>query len=330
MAKSARKARASTMPKRSGSRKRRKPRPLTLRVIGAGPPGRIPVPELLVLCQQAQTAVERQAEALKGKDTLRPGPTTELVRMECTLELSSLGRGSATLGFDLTKPQASLPDMAALGEQAILGVVEAIDMIAEGRPRAVDPGVLDSLNGLGQVFDRERVRSIEWITHRANGRGRPKRVVAIYNQKVKRTVAALVKTPTVARVTIEGIVEMADFRPGDLKCRVLQPLGPAIPCTFPPDEADNVYAVLRKTARIEGDGTLNPQSGRIDGVRILSVTPIDSLSIGKGHFWRGSSLEDLAVLQGIEPLVDPEVLAGGLPEDEDVDALLADVYRQRE
>ena len=42
--------------------------------------GRIPVPDLVVICEQAQSAVNRQAEALEGRQTLRPGPPLERVR----------------------------------------------------------------------------------------------------------------------------------------------------------------------------------------------------------------------------------------------------------
>ncbi len=41
------------------------------------------------------------------------------------------------------------------------------------------------------------------------------------------------------------------------------------------------------------------------------------------------SIEELAVSQGVEPVLDPYTLAGGLPDDEDVDDVLDWIYRRR-
>ena len=56
---------------------------------------------------------------------------------------------------------------------------------------------------------------------------------------------------------------------------------------------------------------------------------MDQLFLGEKEFRKGRSLEDLAMVQGVEPLTNPRVLAGGFPEDEDVDSFLEEIYSTR-
>jgi hypothetical protein len=59
---------------------------------------------------------------------------------------------------------------------------------------------------------------------------------------------------------------------------------------------------------------------------------MDSLNrpiVGLEEFWTALSIEELARIQGVQPLYDPDVLAGGFPENEDIDEFLDDIYRHR-
>lgn len=306
---------------------RQRPKPdLTLKIAGPGVrPGRISVHDLLTVCQHAQTAVNRQAAALEGHKTLRPGPPVGKVRAECELEVVSLGKGSAVLGFEQAKSQRDLPKLAGLGQQAIAAVVTAIDAMSRGKEEAIDPGVLDSLRSMGELFTNG-VRSIEWVVPRRQGRGR---IAATFNKKVQERVMKRLRPPTTRPVSLEGVLEMADFKPTDQKCRIHPPLGPAIACTFSPDLSDAVYRVLRQAARIEGEATVNAHTGKTESICIASVTPLDPLMVNAGNFFTGWSIDQLIQMQGIEPLRDLRSLAGGLPDDEDVDEMLADIYQRR-
>ena len=234
-------------------RKRRVPKAkpaLTLKVSGASiKSGRIPIPELLVICQHAQSAVNRQAEALEGRPTLRPGPKLGKVRLECTLELVSLGPGSALLAFDKARPQANLPAMANLSDDAIAMVGEAIGAL--GSRKAVDididPGVLDSIKSMGELF-RNGVTSIQWIVPARPGR---RRIAAKFDQRVQ--------------------------------TRVIQRLQP----------------------------------------------PKSEVVVNAGSFFTGWTFDQLVRMQAIEPLKDAKALAGGWPDDEDLDEVLDDIYGQR-
>lgn len=47
------------------------------------------------------------------------------------------------------------------------------------------------------------------------------------------------------------------------------------------------------------------------------------------EFWSNRSIAELAQAQKVVPLKDPSVLAGGIPDDEDVDAFLNEIYTAR-
>jgi hypothetical protein len=47
------------------------------------------------------------------------------------------------------------------------------------------------------------------------------------------------------------------------------------------------------------------------------------------QFFTNISIEELARAQNITPLKDPSVLSGGIPEDEDVEDLLREIYNAR-
>lgn len=55
--------------------------------------------------------------------------------------------------------------MAAFGEEVIAKVAEAIESLGHDNGGSVDPGVLDSLKNMGEVFDRN-VANIKWIAPR--------------------------------------------------------------------------------------------------------------------------------------------------------------------
>ena len=315
---------AKKTPPRTRHRRRRA---LTLKLSGPGVrTGRITVPDLLVLCREVQTAVSRQAEALEGKRSVRPGRRTEKVRLECTLELVSLRQGSTSLGFDLAKSQASLPIGATFGEKVISKVASTIQSVAEGHEEEADAGVLASLNSLGDILN-QRVTSIRWIVPRQNGR---KGIDTVYNKRVRSKIAERLQPALKKPIEIEGVVEMADFKPQDQKCRIHPPLGPPVPCVFERELEDRVYEVLRRPARIQGEATVNSQSGRTESVSIRSVTPLEPLAVGAESFVAGHSFDELVRLQAVEPLQDPSLLAGGWSEDDDLDQALADIYAERQ
>jgi hypothetical protein len=52
--------------------------------------------------------------------------------------------------------------------------------------------------------------------------------------------------------------------------------------------------------------------------------------LGDRSFFKAKTLQELAREQGVGPVKDISVFAGGFPEDEDVDEMLKEIYRLRE
>jgi hypothetical protein len=306
----------------------RSPAPLlTLKV--SGPEvhsGRIRIPVLLTICQHAQAAVTRQAEALEGRRTLRPGPKSGRILLECTLELVGLGKGSATLGLEPAKAQPPLPEFAGLVDEAIATVTAAIGDLSKGRRSDIDPGVLDSLRHMGEVLDHG-VTAVQWVVRARQGR---KRIATTFDARARRRTAERLKKPMTGSIAMDGVLEMADFKPSDYRCRIHPAIGPAVGCSFKPRLADTIQGLLRRHVHIEGLATFGVQATKPESIAIETVFPVGALSGDDSEFFAGMSIEQLARAQGVEPLQNPAVLAGGWPDDEDVDEALADIYARRE
>jgi hypothetical protein len=121
---------------------------------------------------------------------------------------------------------------------------------------------------------------------------------------------------------------MADFGVDRQRCRIHPVCGSPIQCSFNNDLADAILSVMRRPAKIVGAAITNAQTGKPDVVQIQSVSPLEPMVLG-ADFFTGYTFDELARLQGIEPLADISTLAGGWPEDQEPDQMLADIYRQR-
>jgi hypothetical protein len=52
--------------------------------------------------------------------------------------------------------------------------------------------------------------------------------------------------------------------------------------------------------------------------------------VAKRDFFEPKSIQELAQSQGVGPVKDISVFAGAIPEDEDIDEMLEEIYRSRE
>lgn len=303
---------------------------LKLRIDGPGVrSGAISVPDLIHICQAMQDAVNRQAEAMRGGQSLRPGPHSAVVSQECTLELTGIGKGSTVLPFTLAKSQQPLPmpDMTSFGRDVVRHVATAVKALGSRKPSKnvhFEPGLLNSLLDMADVLDKGITR-IEWIVPDSGKRP----LKAVFDRRVKERVMERIKTPSSRTESVEGVLEMADFKEQDHKCRIHPPVGQPILCTFTPEQEEEIYAALRKPVRITGTATINPNNDKVEAIAIVKIGVVEQLLIGAKDFYTGRSLEQLAEAQGVPPLDNPKVLAGGFPESEDVDGFLEDIYSSR-
>ncbi len=303
---------------------------LELRIDGPGVhSGTISVPDLLRICQAAQDAVNRQAEAMRGGVSLRRGPKTSEVQDECTLELAGIEKGSTILPFRFAKAQQSLalPGTTTFGSDVIKNVVTTVKRVGGARNRSeFEPGVLDSLKALGEVLEKGRISKIEWI---APGRPGEKVTKAVFDKRVRGRVLKAIKTPSQRTESVEGILEMADFKEQERKCRIHPPIGQPIVCNFDEGQEDKIYQWLRRPVRATGMARINPNTGRIDELRIEKISIVEPLLKGGRDFFTERSMEELAKVQGVPPLKNPKAFAGAWPANEDVDAFLEEIYSSR-
>lgn len=64
--------------------------------------------------------------------------------------------------------------------------------------------------------------------------------------------------------------------------------------------------------------------------RLDAQLPIEKSLLGDRSFFEGKSIQELAKSQGVDPVRDISVFAGGIPDDEDIDGMLEEIYRLRE
>jgi hypothetical protein len=289
--------------------------------------GKIAIPDLLILCEHVQAAIGRQAEALIARRQTSPaGPKHPTFDSECLLELVDLASGSTTLTFHQSAAQAPVPT-PNLGDDAIAGVIGTINDLSRGESRSADAGVLTSLAAMGRLFMKRGITSIKWTAPAIPGRR--KKHIAEFTPGVYRRIARTLKSATTESVVIDGRLEMADFKPSDRRCRIHPTLGPPIACTFGVEHEESVYRLLRQVVRIRGVAMVNSQTGKNESVRIDEIASRDPLPANAGSFFNGPSIEELARVQGVGPITDFSVLAGGWPDDEDVEEFIADTYRNR-
>ena len=304
---------------------------LELRVRGpAVRSGRISIPDLIRICTEAQNSINKQAEAKEGRNTIHPGPVKGDIRKECTLDLIRVGRGSTTLSFVTEESQESLdfPDQARFISDVVTEVAHIIKSLGHSKSteREIDPGVLQGIYEFGGIADGRRIAEIEWIAPKA---GLHRRVTAKINKAVRERVASRLSSPRKQTAQVDGVLDMADFKPNELKCRIDPAIGVAVFCTFEERDAHRVQSLLREPVRAIGEGTFQPYTQRLESLHIHAIERLPSLSLGEGNYYSEPSLGDLAASQKVKAVKSSADLSGGFPSDENIDQFLEEIYKAR-
>jgi hypothetical protein len=315
-----------------------KDKPL-LKISISGPdvkPGRIAIPILLKLCQEAQAAVNRQAEVIEAKRTDKP--SAGLISRECALELIGLKRGSTTLEFAPANKQLSLiPEMASFGLDAVSAVATVLQNVnrKSGKWKTPDPRLLDALDDLGTVFEAG-VDKVKWIVPRQSGhKGTTGEFVPATLRKVRRrkqeslsleqaritppagAPPALVfgSVPQLAAPIQESFLEgMLDVAEG--KIRITPSLGSPTTMSYGPDKAESILEALHKPVRVKFD----PKTRKVVDIEVTAADTMDGTL-----FFTTKSIDELIEEQGVQAVADLSVLTGDIP-DEDIDEFVAGIY----
>jgi hypothetical protein len=291
----------------------------------------IPIPELLKICAAVQSAVHREAEAMErpATPTLRRGPITAIAQDECTLELTGIVAGSTGLLFRYAKSQQHLPiETITFGAKVLARVASTVrDFEKNKEVPDIDAGVLASLQELGTALDRRSITKISLIVPSHNGRKGA--VKAVYTPAVRERIIARIKAPVQERLSVEGKLEMADFKEAGRVCRIHPTVGMPVQCSYDSSKDEEIYQALRRPARVTGVARVNPHSGKVEEIKIEKIEILDELMLGARNFTAGYSLEQLAEMQGVQPLKRPDDLAGGWPLDENIDEFIDATYGSR-
>src|ERR1051326_1573063 len=294
-----------------------------LKISISGPtirPGRIAIPILLKLCQEAQAAVNRQAISIEAKKSDKPAP--DLLLRECALELIGLKRGSTTLEFAPANKQMSLfPELASARIDAVSAVATTLRDVNQkrGKWRPPDPRVLDTLDELGGLFS-SGVNKLKWIVPRQNGhKGARAEFVPAPLNKVKRRKQKFLdlegpaavqaagpivpseavtpgahpvalQTPSVQESFLEGLLEA-----GEGKVRITPTFGAPATIRYSADKADSVLEAVHKPVRVRVD----PKSRTLVDIEVTASGAIDTRL-----FWIPKSTDQIVAEQSVQVVAD--------------------------
>jgi hypothetical protein len=289
----------------------------------------MPIPDLVLICEEAQRAVNKQAEVLRNRKTIHPGPIKRSIKDECTLELVAIRGNSPTiLEFDLRAPQRHFGFSEEFGSTAIKEFANTIGNVGKrNADQNFDPGVLLSLYSLSGAITSSGISRISWITSSLNGHR--KEIAAAITKGVRTKVAKKLSAPRTAIVEVDGVLDMADFKREDFRCRIDPPVGSPVHCIFEPDKADLIQQLLRKYVRVKGNGTIKPYTDKIESVHIDEITSLSPAALADQSFFANPSLDELMTARNIKPIDDPSIFVGGIPADEDIDEMLRVLYDAR-
>ncbi len=218
------------------------------------------------------------------------------------------------MDFARAADQQPLIESQTASFEAVTAVAGALKAAGDRRRKTlpVDPGVLDTLNRLGEVFEKG-VEKIEWIVPRQNG---TKQLTAEYVPAVRAKIAARVQKPA-AHVpsTVEGTLEL-----GEGKVCITTAVGVPSMYGYELDRVPEVIEAMHKPVKAKVD----PKTRKIEKIEIQEEPGISGVS-----FFAPKTIDQLIAEQGIRPIADLAVLSGALPDD-DLDDLVAEIYRSRE
>jgi hypothetical protein len=247
------------------------------------------------------------------------------------LELFAIGRGSAVMSFASTEPPSERPqgsldiDIEELGEAAVRRVATSLKAAGSKRGHGaidIDPSVKATLQEMGKLFGNG-VSRIDWIVPAEAGK-RGSGIRAKFDDEVLARIDGRSSTgPAYNEVKLDGRLEMADFKIGDLKCLIHLSDGRRIVMTFSPDLEEEVYAALRRVVQVGGLGTYARPSNQLEKIDLRSLKILNPTFAEGNDFFATHSLAELTAAQGVSPSFDIQTLENAWPGDEDIEVFLA-------
>lgn len=276
---------------------------MALEITAFGPAttgGRLPLSELARIAGEFQSTLERIALGRSGSSPQggrRPKDVVEAVR----LEIRGFRVGSAILDVDRATAE-TLFDHELLA-QSLQDLHAGSDAIAKGAPDLLPESFsMPVIDGLLRMCGGISTSSVATVDFRLNGSS-----VLLINEEFRSAVRVVRSSRTFDDVTIVGRLQMGDFAPSTLRCRI-DTLDASIVCDFDESLRDQIlaamdnmvvatgraeYGIDRQTVRVLvlAEVTSVEESGRRSFAELAGeqkITPVASLS----EFFSTESVDD--------------------------------------
>jgi len=311
---------------------------LKVRLKGPGTrQGRIPLTDLIELGRHVQQAVEGVGRLLLGQAySRRPGPKPRDIKAECMLEVVAINKGSFELVLDVPQTEQGKLDGMHLGREAAETFVGGLAVLTNGGalPPGYDIKVVHAVRDIGHVLNGH-VEKIEFEAGRTRA-GRASKCT--YDRAFMERMSSRIHEPVTNERAVEGRLLMADFKLTSRRCRIHQPSGGTVDCTFGEEMMDTVQEFLRRNVRVTGEAQIDADSNRIRRLTISDIEPVTEGEEGfeeitAEKFWQEKSIDQMAEEQGIRPVKRLEDVLGRHADlwgsDEEFEAFVNGIYERR-
>lgn len=278
--------------------------PFALEITASGPAttgGRLPLAELARLAGEFQSTLERIALARSGgtpQGGRRPKDVVEAVR----LEITGFRSGSAVLEVDQAASDALFAHelLAQSLDDLQVGAAAINDGDVKSLPESFSETVLDGLLRMcGGIADT----AVSVVDVHLN-----EKPLLHIDKGFREAVRGMRTTRHYDSATIVGRLQMGDFAPSTLRCRI-DTWDASIVCDFDEPLRDKVLSAMDSMVIAAGIAEFSLGGGNIRALELteLTVVPEDSRK----------SFQQLAAEQGVEPVADVAEFGLGEPVDDD-------------
>lgn len=324
---------------------------------------RLSANDLATIILRSQQALRRIGQVLYGESSIGKGRKKKEIEELCELFLVGWKPGSAVAEVELAEPPAQMSLFGYIGEESLKAFLTGMARIRGQTPDVTQPlppgfdvGVLQTCEILGRVlehgidsvsFEPIRVTDVVHVSF-----DRPLR------EKVRNLLGRQIDQQQVEKV---GRLEVLDGHHG-LRGRLWEPDGTKWLCIFKPEHLEVLPEAWLHTVRLVGEAVVEPGKERTLHVALvlpleeeMEIGPVKGIEIReplwlpapetheapqtgeisfageaeKPSFWTSLSVEQLAELQGVEPVTDLDSIGALWPADHDPDQMLAYILDDR-
>jgi hypothetical protein len=291
---------------------------------------KLSVSDLAEMITRTQQALKRIGQVLYGQESHGKGRKKKDIERQCELFLVGWEEGSVIATFELGPKPEQMELCGFVGEESLKALMAGMEIMAaesyDGThlPTGYDLGVLEAIETLGKVFEH----GIDTISFSRDRHSFPER--AVYNGAIRERVRTSLGQPAaVGHSAKVGRLEILNGH-GGLKGTFWEAGGARWSCLFKNEHIDILPDAWMKKVKVTGRTIEEEHSIEVDSLFVIGDDMGESNEKGQGRsFWQSVSLEELAEEQDMGVVSDIDSVAALWPADDDPDALLDFVVRER-